>query len=82
MEKEDEEKTSFITPFGTFCFVRMPEGLKNAGPTFTRMTEEVFKPQIGRNIQAYIDDLIVKSNDRAGHVSDLAETFANMRRAG
>jgi hypothetical protein len=82
MEKEDEEKTSFITPFGTFCFVRMPEGLKNAGPTFTRMTEEVFKPQIGRNIQAYIDNLIVKSNDRAGHVSDLVETFANMRRAG
>jgi hypothetical protein len=82
MAKEDEEKTSFITPFGTFCFVRMPEGLKNAGPTFTRMTREVFKPQIGRNIQAYVDDLIVKSGDRAGHVNDLAETFANMRRAG
>jgi hypothetical protein len=61
MAKEDEEKTSFITPFGTFCFVRMPEGLKNTGPTFTRMTGEVFKPQIGRNIQAYVDDLIVKS---------------------
>jgi hypothetical protein len=60
----------------------MPEGLKNAGPTFTRMTEEVFKPHIGRNIQAYVDDLIVKSGDRAIHVSDLAETFANMRRAG
>jgi hypothetical protein len=44
MAKEDEEKTSFITPFGTFCFVRMPEGLKNTGPTFTRMTREVFKP--------------------------------------
>jgi hypothetical protein len=82
MVKEDEEKTSFITPFGTFCFVRMPEGLKNAGPTFTRMTMEVFKPQIGRNIQAYVDDLIVKSSDRVGHVSDLAKTFANMRRAG
>jgi hypothetical protein len=75
-------KTSFITPFGTFCFVRMPEGLKNAGPTFTRMTREVFKPQIGRNIQAYVDDLIMKSSDRAGHVSDLAETLANMRRVG
>jgi hypothetical protein len=36
--KEDEEKTSFITPFGTFYFVRMPVGLKNDGPTFTRMT--------------------------------------------
>jgi hypothetical protein len=82
MAKEDEEKTSFITPFGTFCFVRMPEGLKNAGPTFTIMTREVFKPQIGRNIQAYVDDLIVKRSDRAGHVSDLAETLANMRRVG
>jgi hypothetical protein len=46
------------------------------------MTGEVFKPQIGRNIQAYVDDLIVKISDTAGHVSDLAETFASMRRAG
>jgi hypothetical protein len=82
MAKEDEEKTRFITPFGTFYLVRMPEGWKNAGSTFTRMTGTVFKPQIGRNIQAYVDDLIVKSANRASHVSDLAETFANMRRAG
>jgi hypothetical protein len=81
MAKEDEEKTSFITPFGTFCFVRMPEGLKNVGPTFTRMTGAVFKPQIGRNIQAYVNDLIVKSSDKASHVKDLVETFTNMRRA-
>jgi hypothetical protein len=60
----------------------MPEGLKNAGPTFTRMTVAVFKPQIGRNIQAYVNDLIVKSSDRASHVSDLAETFTNMRKDG
>jgi hypothetical protein len=82
MAKEDEEKTSFITPFRTFCFVLMSEGLKNAGPTFTRMTGAVFKPKIGRNIQAYVDGLIVKSGNRASHVSDLAETLANMRRAG
>jgi hypothetical protein len=82
MTREDEEKTSFITPFGTFCFVRMPEGLKNVGPTFTRMTGEVFKPQIDINIQAYIDDLIVKSDESSNHISDLAETFINMRRAG
>jgi hypothetical protein len=81
MAKEDEEKTILITPFGTFCFVRMPEGLKNAGPTFTRMTGAIFKPQIGRNIQAYVNDLIIKSGDRASHVNDLAETFTNMRRA-
>jgi hypothetical protein len=82
MAKEDEEKTSFITPFGTFYFVQMPEGMKNAGPTFTGMTGEVFKPQISRNIQAYVDDLIIKSGERANHISDLAETFANMRIAG
>jgi hypothetical protein len=46
------------------------------------MIGKVFKPQIGRNIQAYVDDLIVKSGDRANHISDMAETFANMRRAG
>jgi hypothetical protein len=82
MAKEDEEKTIFSTPFGTFCFVRIPEGLKNAGPTFTRMAGEVFKPQIGRNVQAYVDDLIVKSGERSNYISDLVETFANMRRAG
>jgi hypothetical protein len=60
----------------------MPKGLKNAGPTFTRMTGKVFKLQIGRNIQAYVDDLIVKSGERANHISNLAETFANMVRAG
>jgi hypothetical protein len=78
MVKEDEEKTSFITPFGTFCFVRMSEGLKNVGPTFTRMTGEVFNPQIIKNIQAYIDDLIVKSGERANHISDLAKIKANL----
>jgi hypothetical protein len=60
----------------------MPEGLKNAGSTFTRMTGTVFKPQIGRNIQAYVDDLIIKSSNRASHVSDLAETFTNLRQVG
>jgi hypothetical protein len=82
MAKEDEEKTSFITPFGTSCFVRMLEGLNNADPTFNRMSGEIFKPQIGRNIQAYVADLIVKRGERDNHISDLAETFANMRRAG
>jgi hypothetical protein len=80
MAKEDKENTSFITPFGTFYFVRIPEGLKNAGPTFTRMTGDVFKSRIGRDIQAYVDDLIVKSGERSNHIGDLAEIFANMRR--
>jgi hypothetical protein len=75
-------KNQLHHPFQNLLFCVNAGGLKNTGPTFTRMTEEVSKPQIGRNIQAYVDDLIVKSGDRASHVSDLAETFAKMRRAG
>jgi phage FluMu protein gp41 len=81
VRKEDEEKTSFITPFGTFCFVRMPEGLKNAGHTFLRTIAIVLHPQIQRNILAYMDDIVVKSVQRKDHISDLAETFANLRTA-
>jgi len=79
--KEDEEKTSFITPFGTYCYMRMPKGLKNAGPTFCRMTKATFKDQVGRNIFTYVDDVVVASKQKASHISDLAETFANMRLA-
>jgi hypothetical protein len=81
VHREDEEKTSFITAFGTFCFVRMPEGLKNVGCTFLRMIEIVLHPQLRRNILAYVDDIVVKSVQRRDHISDLAETFANLRAA-
>ena len=57
MNQEDEEKTSFITPFGTYCFRRMTEGLHNAGSTFTRMTAKVFKED--KAILAYVNDVIV-----------------------
>jgi hypothetical protein len=81
VRREDEEKTSFITPFGTLCFVRMPEGLKNAGCTFSRMIAIVLHRQLQRNILAYVDDIVVKSTQRKDHISDLAETFANLRAA-
>ena len=48
MNLEDKEKTSFITPGGTYCYRRMPEGLRNVGPTFSRMTNEVFNEQKGK----------------------------------
>jgi len=81
MRSKDEEKTSFITPFGTYCFVRMPEGLKNADQSFSRMTSKVLDSQLKRNILAYVDDIIVISAARQDHISDLAETFANFRKA-
>jgi hypothetical protein len=46
LKKEDEDKTCFTTPFGTYCYTRMPEGLKNAGSTFTRMMKAVLSPQL------------------------------------
>jgi hypothetical protein len=82
MKKEDEPKTSFITPSGTYCYLRMPEGLKNAGGSFSRMTAKVLHSQIGRNVLTYVDDIIVKSKKQENHIADLQETFANFRQAG
>jgi hypothetical protein len=82
MKKDDEPKTSFITPSGTYCYLRMPEGLKNAGGSFSRMTSKVLHSQISRNVLTYVDDIIVKSTKQENHVADLQETFANFRQAG
>jgi hypothetical protein len=82
MKEEDEPKTSFITPSGTYCYLRMPEGLKNAGGSFSRMTVKVLHSQIGRNVLTYVDDIIVKGTKQENHVADLQETFANFKRAG
>ena len=81
MREEDEEKTSFSTSFGTYCFVRMTEGQKNAGQSFSRMSTVVLDPQLRRNVLAYVDDIVVSSTVRQNHVADLAETFANLRKA-
>jgi hypothetical protein len=64
MKKEDELKISFITPSGTYCYLRMPEGLKNAGGSFSRMTSKVLSSQIGRNVLTYVDDIIVKARSK------------------
>jgi hypothetical protein len=80
MRKEDEKFTSFITSFGTYCFVRRAEGLRNAGTTFVRMTSTVLKNHIGKNLLAYVDDIVVKSKKRQDHIQDLQETFTNLRK--
>jgi hypothetical protein len=81
LHTEDEKKTSFITPFGTYCYIRMPEGFHNAGPTFCRMTKVVLKDQVGKNILSYVDDIVVVSKKKEDYLSDMAETFTNMREA-
>jgi hypothetical protein len=82
MKKDDEPKASFITPSGTYCYLRMPEGLKNVVGSFSRMTAKVLHSQIGRNVLTYVDDIIVKGTKQENHVADLQETFANFRQAG
>jgi hypothetical protein len=59
----------------------MPEGLKNAGSTFSRLTKMVLESQVGRNIFTYVDDIVVANRSKEDHLADLAETFANMRDA-
>jgi hypothetical protein len=81
MKEEDKANTSFITPFGTYCFIIMSEGLKNAGSTFSCLTKTVLESQVGRNIFTYLDDIVVASRNKEDHLADLAETFVNMRDA-
>jgi hypothetical protein len=76
--KEDKEKTSFITPFTTYCYLRMPEGLRNARPTFCKMMKATLKEQVGRNVLSYFDDIVIANRKKDAYISDLAETFMNM----
>src|SRR4051812_27315714 len=80
MTREDEEKTTFITPCGTYCFLWMPFVLKSAGSTFARAVQIGFEPQLHRNMEAYMDDIVVKTKDGPTLVQDLEETFANLHK--
>jgi hypothetical protein len=77
---DDEEKTAFITPFGIFCYTKMAFGLKNGGATYQKCIHTVLERQIGRNVEAYIDDQVVKSRKRGDLLSDLEETFDNLQK--
>ncbi|GJR66777.1 reverse transcriptase domain-containing protein [Tanacetum coccineum] len=61
MAEEDEEKTAFITNQGIFCYTKMPFGLRNAGATYQWLVDKTFHGQIGRNLEVYVDDLVIKS---------------------
>ena len=80
MYPEDQEKTAFVTDMGVYCYTMMPFGLKNAGATYQRMMSQVFKEQIGRILEVYIDDMIVKTPEDKDPVADLRETFQQLRR--
>ena len=76
MVEEDQEKTAFITSQGLYCYKVMPFKLKNAGATYQRLVNKIFNRQIGRNMEVYVDDMLVKSKEELAHLDDLKETFA------
>jgi hypothetical protein len=80
LKTEDEESTTFITPYGVFCYQVMPFGLKNARATYQRMMQNCLRSQIGRNIQVYIDDVVITTRKEECLTNDLAETFDNLNR--
>ena len=71
MDEMDQEKTSFITNQGLFCYKMMPFNLKNEGATYQRLVNHMFRPQIGRNVEVYVDDMLVKSLDGEKQLDDL-----------
>ncbi|KAL0401993.1 UNVERIFIED_CONTAM: hypothetical protein Slati_4229200 [Sesamum latifolium] len=77
---EDRKRVSFITSSVTFCYVAMPFRLKNAGATYQRLVDKIFRSQIGRNVEVYVDDMLVKSKKAEDHIADLEETFSVLRK--
>ena len=79
MDPDDQEKTSFVTGQGTYCYRVMPFGLKNAGATYQRLVNKMFQKQIGASMEVYIDDMLVKSTTAELHIAHLSEVFQILR---
>ena len=79
MVEEDQEKTAFITSQGLYCYRVMPFGLKNAGATYQRLVNQMFDKQIRKNVEVYVDDMLVKSKEEVDHLDDLKETFNTLQ---
>ena len=80
MHPEDQEKTSFMTSRGIYCYKVMPFGLKNAGSTYQRLVNMMFADQIGGTMEVYIDDMLVKSLEAEYHISHLEQAFSTLRK--
>ena len=79
MHQPDAKKTPFITPHGLFCYNIMPFGLKNVGATYQRLVTKMFRPLLGKTMEVYIDDMLVKSKERPDHTTHLLQAFELLR---
>ena len=77
---EDQEKTAFVTHIGNYHYKVMHFGLKNARSTYQRMMTRMFEPQLGKNIEVYIDEIVVKSKLESEHINNLRNIFEILRR--
>ena len=79
MGREDMEKTSFITPWGTYCYKVMPFGLKNARATYQHAVTTLLHDLIHKEVEVYVDDMIVKSKDREEHIPAFQKFFERIQ---
>jgi hypothetical protein len=80
LKVKDQIKTSLITLFDAFCYTTMLFGLKSAWATYQRGIQKCLHSQLGSNAEAYVDDMVIKTQEDEGLISDLAETFENLRK--
>nr|GEW36188.1 hypothetical protein [Tanacetum cinerariifolium] len=80
MTKKDKEKTTFHTEEGVSCYTKMPFGLKNAGATYQRLVDSAFKEQIEVNLEAYVDDMVIKSRTEQDIIKYIEQTFSTLQR--
>ena len=80
MHPPDAEKTTYITPHELYCYNVMPFGLKNARATYQILVTEIFLLLLGNTMEAYINDILMKSRERFDHIQHLHETFELLRR--
>jgi hypothetical protein len=82
MKESDQLATSFITPFGMYCYVTMSFGLRNAGATYQQCMQHVIGDHIRRTVEAYVDDIVVKTRKADDLVNDLRVAFNCLRANG
>ena len=75
MHPPNAEKMAFITPHRLYCYNVMPFGLKNARATYQRLVTKIFRPMMGKTMEVYIDDMLIKSKECPDHTKHLQETF-------
>ncbi|KAL2243317.1 UNVERIFIED_CONTAM: Retrovirus-related Pol polyprotein from transposon [Sesamum indicum] len=82
MAEEDRDKTSFVTEKGIYCYNMMPFGLKNASATYQRLVNKMFGDLLGKTMEVYVDDMLVKSKRSQDHIKDFSQAFSIMRSHG